>query len=63
MQINKIITDLNAMPKQKFVEFLKPPKEVKNAEAKAKRFIKLAERIEDIRIGMKLAEIKEERKE
>jgi hypothetical protein len=51
------------MPKQKFVEFLKPPKEVKNAEAKAKRFIKLAERIEDIRIGMKLAEIKEERKE
>ena len=51
------------MPKQKFLEFLKPPKEVKNAEAKAKRFIKLAERIEDIRIGIKLAEIKEERKE
>ena len=51
------------MPKQTFVEFLKPPKEVKNAEAKAKRFVKLAERIEDIRIGMKLVEMKEERKE
>jgi len=42
---------------------LKPPKEVKFAEAKAKRFVKLAERIEDIRIGMKLVEMKEERKE
>ena len=63
MQVNKIITDLNSMPKQTFVEFLKPPKEMKFAEAKAKRFVKLAERIEDIRIGMKLVEMKEERKE
>jgi hypothetical protein len=44
------------MPKQKFIEFTKPPKDEKNAEAKAKRFIRLAEKIEDIRIGMRIQE-------
>jgi hypothetical protein len=35
---------------------------VKNAEVKAKRFMKLAEKIEDIRIGMKIQETKEVRR-
>jgi len=48
------------MPKDKFVEFTKPPKEVKNSDAKAKRFMKLAEKIEDIRVGMKIVEMKAE---
>tara|TARA_B110000285_G_C15088236_1_gene597468 strand:+ start:1531 stop:1644 length:114 start_codon:yes stop_codon:yes gene_type:complete len=35
---------------------------VKNSEAKAKKFMRLAEKIEDIRIGMKIQEAKDIRK-
>ena len=54
LKINKIVADLNAMPKNKFIDFTKPPKDEKNAEAKAKRFMRLADKIEDIRTGMRI---------